>query len=141
MSLKKKRGRPVGWRKSNQSLQVVEIKKGPQTKFNESMLPIIISLMKEGFSKAEVCHELSINRDTLLEWEKTYPEVSGAIKIGTAFSEGWWMKQGRNNIGNIKFNTALWFINMKNRFGWRDKQDVEHSGAIAFKPNRAFKED
>jgi len=29
------------------------------------------------------------------------------------------------------FNPAAWIFNMKNRFGWRDKQEIEHTGEFA----------
>ena len=52
-------------------------------------------------------------------------EYSHAIKKGLEISELWWLKQGRVNLKDTKFNSTLWYMNMKNRFGWKDK--TEHS--------------
>jgi len=41
--------------------------------------------------------------------------------------EAWWEKKGRENLFHSKsdvFETACWFINMKNRFKWTDKTEV-----------------
>jgi hypothetical protein len=37
---------------------------------------------------------------------------------------------GRKNIANKGFNSVLWYMNMKNRFGWADTQSIEHKGSI-----------
>ena len=34
------------------------------------------------------------------------------------------MKQGRKNLENKEFNSTLWYMNMKNRFGWKDRNDL-----------------
>lgn len=58
------------------------------------------------------------------------PEFSEAIEEGKQLAQAWWQGQARKGLFTFdgeKFSTPLWFINMKNRFGWRDKQEVEHS--------------
>ena len=55
---------------------------------------------------------------------------SQTIKKGRLYSQCWWERHARTNLKNTDFQTALWFINMKNRFGWKDKQETEHSGEI-----------
>ncbi len=65
--------------------------------------------------------------DALQEREE---EFSEAVKQGRQVAEAWWQVQARKGLfthDGEKFSASLWFINMKNRFGWRDKQEVEHS--------------
>jgi hypothetical protein len=72
----------------------------------------------------------SFCNDTWDRWLKEEPLFSETIKTGRMLSHAWWMSTGRKGTIIVKgapmVNTALWFINMKNRFGWRDK--VEFSG-------------
>lgn len=97
---------------------------GRPTKFDPSMCEDLISLMREGASKTEVAAELGISWDTLARWQKENPQFSEAIKVGERLSEAWWLKKGRLNLENKDFNYTGWYMNMKNRHGWRDKQDV-----------------
>lgn len=39
----------------------------------------------------------------------------------------WWDKQGRRMTQDGQGSAAVWVFNMKNRFGWRDKQEVEQT--------------
>jgi len=97
---------------------------GRPTKYSPEMIDECIRLMREGASITEIAYELNVAKDTIYEWKKVHPEFSDAIKKGVDFSEGWWMKEGRINIQNKEFNSTLFYMNMKNRFGWADKQEI-----------------
>lgn len=90
----------------------------------------IIELMREGASITEVAAELNICRDTIYEWRNIYPEISDALKKAEGLSAAWWERNGRINLLTQGFNSALWYMNMKNRFKWTDRQAVETSGII-----------
>jgi len=86
-------------------------------------------LMLEGASIEEVCWHLRRRKQVVYEWMEKFPEFGDAIKAGKDFGQGWWMNQGRTNIANKDFNSTLWYMNMKNRFGWRDKQETSAEDA------------
>lgn len=111
---------------------------GPPIKYDPAMCEKIIELMKDGLCITEVAYELNIARSTIYVWMETYPELSDAIKIGKEFEEGNWRKHGRTNLYNKEFNSTLWYMNMKNRFGWKDKQ--EHQMDITARQEDVLKE-
>ncbi len=100
------------------------------TKYDPKMCGQVIELMRDGASLSEVALELGICRDTLYEWKKVSEEFSDTIKRGTELSEAWWLREGRINLENPKFSATLWYMNMKNRHGWRDKNELQVSKAI-----------
>lgn len=103
---------------------------GRPTKYNSAYCQTVILMMTEGASMVEIAAEIGVNKTTLYEWEKAHEEFSNALKKGRAFSEAWWVREGRTNLKDRNFNHVLWYMNMKNRFGWKDKQEVEHTGGI-----------
>ncbi len=100
--------------------------RGRPTKFTDDMPDRAIALMSEGASLYEVAADLGIHYDTLNEWRKSNPVFSEAIKAGEARSRAWWERNGRLSLKDKDFSYTGWYMNMKNRFGWADKQ--EHSG-------------
>ena len=98
-------------------------KVGRPTKYDPAMCEKVVELMSEGYAKVEVAVALGITRETLNAWDNdsTKPEFSDAVRLGEEASEAWWMTKGRVNLENREFSATLWYMNMKNRHGWRDR--------------------
>lgn len=114
---------------------------GRPIKYKPEFCKTVIALMKDGASKIEVCAELGICYDTLLDWcndksDRYKEDFSESIKMGTLLSQAWWEKEGRVGLKDKDLNSTLWFMNMKNRFRkspvpWADKTEQEVSANIS----------
>ena len=93
-----------------------------------------LTLAEEGASIVELSVMLEISRDTFYALSEREEEFSDTVKRCKELSEAWWERSGRTNLMNKEFNYTGWYMNMKNRFGWRDKteQDINHSGNVQF---------
>ncbi len=63
-------------------------------------------------------------------WMKEEADFWETIKKGRMLSEAWWENQGRTNLTNKDFKATLWYINMKNRFGWSKKREMKREEII-----------
>lgn len=94
----------------------------------------ITELAKQGASIIELAVELDIAKETFYNLSEREPYFLDAIKRCKQLSEKWWEEQGRTNLQNKNFNYTGWYMNMKNRFGWRDKTETEHRGTLHIQP-------
>jgi len=83
-----------------------------------------LELYQNGASDVEIRANLNITIRIFGRWMKEEKIFRKTIKTGRTLSQAWWERHGRLNLHNKNFNSVLWYMNMKNRFGWRDNQDV-----------------
>jgi len=102
--------------------------RGRPTKYKPEYCQMLIKHMAEGLSFECFGALVDSCEDTLYEWVKKYPEFSESRKKGIMFCRLFWEKMGRAGAaGKVPmFNNATWIFNMKNRFAWRDVQDINH---------------
>jgi hypothetical protein len=92
----------------------------------------LIALYGEGGSDAEARSLIRKWRGTFgkplwIRWLEEETEFAEIIEDGRDESEAWWTRMGREGaIGHIELSVGAWVFNMKNRFNWRDRQDVDH---------------
>ena len=84
----------------------------------------VLDLMAGGGSDVEVRVLLDISIDLWERWLKEEPYFYETIKKGDDLCKAWWMAHGKNQLENTKFSATLWYMNMKNRFGWKDRNDL-----------------
>ena len=104
---------------------------------------IILDLKREGASNVECKVAIGVSNDLWERLIKEEPEFSDAVKEGELLCETWWLKAGRTGMFqtsggkevHTNLNPALWYMNMKNRFGWADKQEVKQDTNVSFTPS------
>lgn len=51
-------------------------------------------------------------------------EFQECIKKGEVWRQAWFEEKGQDNLDNKEFQHGLWYMQMKNLFGWKDKSDI-----------------
>ena len=100
----------------------------------------MIALYSEGASDTEIKATVlrCMSNDLWDRLIKEEPIFSEAVKGGRQFSAAWWEKHGRTQLGNKEFNSTLWYMNMKNRFKWSDKQEITGAEGGAIKTDNTW---
>jgi hypothetical protein len=81
---------------------------------------------KEGQSLAEVCMDLGICKESYYKAMELSKKFHDEAKLGLMYSEAWWTKLGRAGAaGKHAIQPATWIFNMKNRFKWTEKAEIE----------------
>ena len=82
---------------------------------------MLIAHMKSVHSFESFASVVNVDRDTLYNWCKLFPEFSDAKKIGRMHCQAGLENIGKGLMtGKIKGNVAAWCFFMKNLTGWRD---------------------
>jgi len=88
----------------------------------------MIDMGEQGCYVSEIIKGLGLTLDihrTMLKNSDEYREAWAETNLA---SEAWWLRTGRENLMNNKFNNAMWIFNVKNRIGWRDQPLIPAKG-------------
>ncbi|MGL5078796.1 MAG: hypothetical protein ACRDBG_23610 [Waterburya sp.] len=97
----------------------------------------ILELYQEGASDVEIKAWIwkkrgSFSDNLWIRWMSEEEEFWSTIKMGRILAEAWWTKTGRIQLENKDFSFTGWYMQMKNRFSWKDKSEgdfnLNHSG-------------
>lgn len=112
-------------------------KTGRPPKYKAEYAEMLTAHMKDGLSFESFGGVVGVCEKTLYNWEAAHPEFLQAKMIGRPASRLYWEKVGKDGLYNetIKtddgmtvnrsINSAIWIFNMKNRFQWRDKIEID----------------
>lgn len=103
--------------------------RGRPTKYDPKYCQQIIDYMSDGSSLTAFAADINVVKSTVYEWIKNVPEFKEASDIARQKCQAWWEKQGQVGLFMGKedgsFSQSTWIFNMKARFGYRDKVEVE----------------
>jgi hypothetical protein len=115
--------------------------KGQPSKYRPEYCEMLIEHMRGGLSFESFGARIRVTKKTMYEWTRVHPEFQEAKELGEVQSLLWWENigkaammggqhvithpNGKTETINFKnFNTTVWIFAMKNRHGWRDKQET-----------------
>lgn len=99
--------------------------------YEDRFCEMLVDHMSRGYSIEAFAGEIGFSRSTIYNWLDKYPKFKKAKEQGETKSQLHWEKLGMAGLtGKLKnFNATIWIFSMKNRFGWRDKQDIEQNSS------------
>ena len=104
---------------------------GRPTDYKPEYCQKLIEHGREGLSFDTFSAVVGVTRQTLYNWLKVHPEFERAKKEYEDVCKLWWEKAGNAMaVGKLQGNATTWIFNMKNRFGWRDKVEVDNGGKV-----------
>ena len=100
-------------------------------KYKKEIADNLPKMFENGESVVEVCVALGISRETFYDWCDKHKEFKRGYEQGLLLSQAWWERLGRaGSLGSQKINPATWIFNMKNRFKWTDRNQVESTNEV-----------
>lgn len=110
-------------------------KVGRPTKYREEFPDMLYEHMKAGLSLESFGGKIGVSEETIHQWKNKqsryfHKKFSEAYKKGLTASLLHWEEMGHDMVLAGQGNATTWIFNMKNRFGWKDKKEIEQSGQI-----------
>ena len=109
-------------------------KVGRPTEYKPEYIEELLRYAQTGKSYRAFAGFIGVSHQTLYDWEKKHPEFLDAKQRFVSMSQDWWEEQAIQSLfDSTGFNTKVWTLYMKNRFGWKEKieQDITTTQAIA----------
>lgn len=87
---------------------------------------------RNGKSRAWICSELGVVRNTLKNWEATYPDFLIAMEHAKLGEQRYYEDAGQAGMYTKEFNASIWSRSMAARFpdDWREKSEVDMTNRV-----------
>lgn len=100
---------------------------GRPTKYKPEYCEAIVESLRQGNSLLQFAVSIGVVKSTLQEWKAEHPEFSAAYTRAVAVGEAHWEGRLQDMMCDSKVNAPLVKLYFANRFGWHDKQAVDHT--------------
>ena len=96
--------------------------------YDPSFHPIsYIELARTGLSDAEIAMEFGVSTATLIDWSTKHAQFSTALEVGKTAYEAYFLRVGRINLSNDRFNNGLFKFLAMNKLGYSDKVESKNT--------------
>jgi len=129
---------------------------GRPSLYKEEYCELLIEHMTKGLSFESFAAITNTCVDTIYEWAKVHPQFSEAKRMAKPKCQLFWEQIGIDGLYNTKvvqkmgkssttttkaLNASVWIFNMKNRFDWTDKHELDLGEETQKAFNLAYKLD
>ena len=100
---------------------------GRPTAYRAEYCALLYEHMRNGYSFESFAGIVGVCRATVFNWCRDYPDFQEARDRAHSACLLFWEGVAIDNListPDAKLNTGVWFANMKNRFGWKDKTEL-----------------
>lgn len=102
---------------------------GRPTNYKPEYCEKLVEHMSKGLSYETFAGTIDTHKQTLYDWEKANPEFMDAKKRAFEKCRIFWEQIAIDHLvehdKGSKLNSSVWIFNMKNRFRWTDRQEIE----------------
>ena len=104
--------------------------RGRPTKYKPEYCDLLLEMVNEGASFTEFCAKVGISRQTFHNWKDANEDFMDAYTRAELEGQAYWEKRLRSDLMiDSRSNAQLVKLYFANRFGWSDKQAIDHKSA------------
>lgn len=104
--------------------------RGRPTKYEERFCQECIDFMGQGYSLTAFAGSIGVARSTINEWMASFPDFSEATRVGQAKRTQRLEQTLLEGETGPKVTGHIFALKNADPEGWRDKQEIEHGGAV-----------
>lgn len=107
-------------------------KRGQPTKYKDEYCEMLVEHMNKGLSFESFAGLIGVTKETIFNWLEKNKQFFDSKKKGEVRCRLFWERLGiAGSSGKLKnFNCGTWIFNMKNRFAWKDRQEIDQNSNI-----------
>lgn len=90
--------------------------RGRPSEYDATFCEKVISLGKQGKSRAEIASALDCSRNTMARWEQLHPDFRDALSRAKDEELAWWEGEARKGLRDKNFNSGIWAKSVSGRF-------------------------